>query len=130
MFPYKSIPPQTQPEKAAVQGSFEHEVKPNGNEMITELKKYEFREVNIKTKKNDLHFRDLLWPIIPTYLLDLSAANLEALEYLWDEWRHERIWLIWVVCTGVSENVIDMCMGATESFRLGKIYLYFYCNPS
>lgn len=50
--------------------------------MITELKEYEFREVDIKTKK-DAHFRDLFWPLIPTISqICLSAANTAALEDL------------------------------------------------
>lgn len=98
--------------------------------MITELKKYEFRQVGIKTKK-DSHFRDLFWPIIPTYLPDLpESANTEALECLWSEGRHERLWLIWVLTASVRTSLtyVDECNRIF--LDMGKMYLYFYCNSS
>lgn len=50
MFPYKSTPPQTQPEKAAVHMSFVHEVGPNRNGCRT--KKYNIQRRRCYDQKN------------------------------------------------------------------------------
>lgn len=54
MFPYKSILPQTQPEKAAVQVSFVHEARLNRNDYRTKKVQYSEKLVLRQKKKQFL----------------------------------------------------------------------------